>query len=258
MKRPFKIVTVIIGICVFALFCICATAARCGPEYPYLYDLAMVEFNDEEHGAYFIKAEHEYGGYGWFTDSYGIKTEVYYSFSTGGNLQVLPVHADNPWSEPCFYAVCEYSAEELTLTCDVGTVSDKLDLDFEQLVFNISEINYSALRPYDLISATWSDENDIFLFSNRNSYFNRTSSLSCYTLTDEGYIEYKNLALKWGDYSFEIFDGKQLVASGTYDFNAAQAEITLVFEEDGLFGDNKPFASYPFMTVKSDWRAYNY
>lgn len=258
MKRPFKIVTVIIGICVFALCCICATAARCGPVYPYLYDIAMVEFNDEENGAYFIKAEREYGGYGWFTDSHGIKTEVYYSFSPGGNMQVLPVHAENQWSEPCFYAVCEYNEEELTLTCDVGTVSDKLDLDFEQLVFNISEIDYSALHPYDLISATWSDENDIFNFSNNGYDFNRTSSIRCYTLTDEGYIEYRNLGLKWGDYSFEIFDGNELVALGTYDFNAVEVKITLVFESDGLFGKNKPFASYPHMTVKSDWRAYNY
>ena len=253
MKRPLKIITVIAGILILTLCCVCATAARCGPEKSYLGHLSMVEFTDEKQGAYFIKAEHEYGGYGWFTDIHGTKIQVYYKFDYNGDMQVLSVDEEESRSL-CFSASSEYDDEAHTLTCSVESVS-RAELGFEQLVFSIFSIEASSLRPYDMISASWNDENDVFILGNPPYVFNRTSSLKCYALTDEGYVEYKDLNLKWGDGSFKIFDKDELVAAGTYDFNAEEGELTFLFEEDSLFGDNKPFASYPAVTVKTEWQA---
>lgn len=247
-KKFSKILTAILIICLIALCCLCMTAARCGPDF--MYDLVMVEFKDEEHGAYFIKAEREYGGYGYFTNAAGERVEAYYHMLYGGAISVEPVNAYESFYNEYFTLDGELDEEYTTLTCTVGRVEDGVNITFDELIFEISEIDSSALRPYDLFSAYWQDGDNVFALSNNNQEYSRAAVLRCYMLDDEGFIIYRTYDFMWLDGGFEIIEGGEVVASGVYGLNFNNFEITLTFEKDDIFGQNKPFEGYPSLTLQ--------
>lgn len=247
MKRANKLSTSLIIVCLIALCCFCFTAFTCGPyPMPFLYDLAMVEFEDVEHGAYFLKAENHYGGYGYFTDKNGARISAFYDFDYN---EYVTVKGDFDGAI-YFEAQAYFDEEQGTLSLTVTDAFVNVDLNFTELTFTVNEIDNSALRPHDLISATWEEDNGSFTIMSTGDT-TRSARLVCYSLTDEGYIEYNSLLFVWLDGGFNIMYDGNVLASGTYDFDGVGLEITLVFENDDLFGENKPFASYPALTLKA-------
>lgn len=255
MNKCLKIATPILVICLFVFGCLCSMAFTCGPDgYGYfLSGLNMVEFNNNEYGAYFIKAEW-YGGYGYFTDESGEKIDVFYRFSHNEFISVQSVGIGE--QEELIGMNALYNLEDSTLKCTVTYVADELEIGFTEITFNIAEIDRIDLRPFDFILAEWRDENDTFIIDSENYYFNRTALLKCYTLTEEGNIQFNDLTLFWLNGGFEIYDMGKCVASGEYDFDSRNLKVVLTFEKDSLFGTNKPFASYPALTITTDWAYY--
>lgn len=257
-NRTLKFATAVLIITVIALGFICSTAFTCGPHVfrgSMLYDFHMAEFRDEEHGAYFLKAERGNSAYGYITDSNGETVEVLFEADYDDVLSATPL---NRSEEPAWFcADMVFNGGKLTLTCTVREDFETKNIDFTELVFTVSEITESALRPYDLLSASWSDDNDVFnLAIMLNSYAGRACTLRCYLL-DGGNVVYGTYDFVWRDGGFEIFDGEECVASGEYDFDYKNFAVYLTFDEDSLFGENKPFSSYPTLMLKTDWAYYN-
>lgn len=257
-NRTLKFTTSVLIITVIALSFVCFTAFTCGP-YGFLgsmlYDFHMVEFRDEEHGAYFLKAERGNSAYGYITDSNGEAVEVLFEVDHDDVLSATPLNRTE--ERACFYADMVFDGGKLTLTCTVRDDFEVNGIDFTELVFVVSKITESALRPYDLLSARWSDENGVFSLGTMNyPYASRTCTLRCYML-DSGNVVYGTYDFLWRDGGFEIFDGEECVASGEYDFDYKNFAVFLTFDEDSLFGESKPFSSYPALTLKTDWAYYN-
>lgn len=249
-QRAFKFSTALLAITLIALGCLCSMAATCGPvRFSEIYGFSMVEFRDEERGAYFLKAEVGGECYGYITDSDGKRVDML--FEVGSEvLYATPVTRNE--KSAYFYADMFYDSENSTLTCTLRDEIEGIDIDFTELVFVMSEVDNSALHPYDLISADWKDENDIFILSLSYPYVSCTYGLHCFML-DGGNIIYRTYDFIWTDYGFEIFDKEECVASGEYDFDYKNFAITLTFNFDRLFGEEKPFASYPAITITTDW-----
>lgn len=254
-NRTLKFATAILIITLISFGCLCSMAATCGPvPISAIYNLSMVEFRDEGHGAYFLKAERGGDCYGYITDSSGQRVETFFEVGYNDILSVTPVFRSG--ESAYFYADMVYDSENSTLTCTVRDDLEAINIDFTELVFVVSEVDNSALRPYDLITARWSDENDAFnLTGMYYPYTSRTCMLRCYML-DGGNIVYGAYDFVWHDGGFEILDGEECIASGEYDFDYNSFAVTFTFITDNLYGDDKPFASYPALTLYTDWTAY--
>lgn len=254
-NRTLKFATAVLIITLISFGCLCSMAATCGPvPISAIYGLSMVEFRDEEHGAYFLKAERGGNCYGYITDSDGERVETFFEVTYNDILSATPITRSG--ESACFYADMVYDSENSTLTCTVRDDFEAINIDFTELVFVVSEVDNSALRPYDLISASWSDENAIFnLSATYYPYASRTCILRCYMLNG-GNVIYGAYDFVWYDGEFKIFDGEECIASGEYDFDYKHFAVTLTFSTDDLFGEDKPFASYPALILYTDWTAY--
>ena len=137
-------------------------------------------------------------------------------------------------------------------------ISDNLDLNLSNLKLQYRELDKSEFLPHEnAFVKNFSDENHVLQVSRYNwqaFYSGRARTI------EGGVIKTHVITLVFlPDGVFEIYDSdtQELLSEGTYrliDYNTA----TLKFgQKDNLYS-NKPFESYPYLTVSGEFYAYTY
>lgn len=255
MKKKFKILKILIITAVIVMGVGCSLAADCSlSSTALLWDMELIQLIDEDAGVIMRKAEYGDTAYGSFTTEDGEVLEAKFVVERYGEIYAYDVEKPYTYSNYSFACIAEFDEEEGILSCKVTDVAKGLSLGFEELTLKLYDLDESEVKPYE-VSSTYSSADGVAWLSTDYDYV-RVSYFKTYKLSAEGYIERKAYCVGWGEGEFKIFEivgyepvFEMEVASGTYDFGYKKGELTLTFENDNLYGENKPFEGYPVLRL---------
>lgn len=254
MKKKFKILKILLIAAVIAMGVGCSLAADCSyTSTSLLFDMELIKLIDEDAGVIMRKAELGDTAYGSFTTEEGEVVEAMYQFTPYGEIYVY--EAEKPHTgNNCIYLSAEFDEDEGILSCKVESASKDVSLGYTEMTLKLYDLDENEVMPYE-VSHSYSSQDGVARLSAYEAYV-RLSYFQTYRLSAEGYIERKSYCVSWGEAQFRIFEivgyGPVFeieVASGNYDFAFKKGELTLTFENDNLYGENKPFEGYPVLRL---------
>lgn len=263
MKKFLKAVAAL-GL-IFAAFIITALSGgfTCGPHVLDLGDLFYNSTLTSEDGSALIRTGVGEGvAAGYFTDSGGRRVEACFDMGDPDRIWVYMPYA--PASEQNEYfrldAVCTEEAGETFLECTVVENSvHNVQISFTSLMFTAVTLPDSVREPYFNFygNGLYSEDGLIYVSPYTNSAVPLSRRAALYYFGEDGEITYTNAIFCWSLGGFKVFsvDGDGLPQTellyGDYVQNPPDAadpqgiSFTLTIKKDGLYGQNKPFSSYP-------------
>lgn len=240
--------------CQSCLGCVDCIGGSCSEEYltDKLVNYSLCEFVDDNLGIGFKifdggNSAHVYWGYVTIN---GEKRDACFDVYGNGITNIYFPDEENGWSfnERAATVKLAFAADEIICK---SVESNDYNLNFSGLRLKFVSLDRSAFLPHEgSFTQSFSDKNQIIQVSRSSRsthYYGRVRTLK------EGEIKtYKIRMAFLADEVFEIYDAgtNELISSGAYDV-IDRGTATLKFgQNDNLYAE-KPFDSYPYLTISN-------